>query len=186
MGRTTKIGMVMWDLPTENRTNAPNEVKKKFKALRKKLWRLVRHRYRCFPYNDSVYIILRMDNMQDMRYVLGQLKMEYQDIGYEANIDIITCDYDSVALKEVLEKTFIKTLSGLIKGYENANADGKIVSGMIKTSNKFITSIRGGCSNYNVNSERVFAYIDILNEKILEHNIRISKKAKTKVKWTVA
>jgi len=180
-----RTALFMWDLPTEQRGGAPEDTRRRLEALRKSLWRTIRYKYGCFPYNESAYIIMDVMHISSLEDVVDHYKSEYKELGYQAKIDIVQYEYGSADLSALLEISFMTTLSKQIQVYEVAEADGKSVSpSTIRTSQTDIQWIKKGCNDYNIKSERVDNYIDILNEKILDHKKKVGKSTKA-MKWTV-
>ena len=130
-----RTALFMWDLPTEQRGGAPEDTRRRLEALRKSLWRTIRYKYGCFPYNESAYIIMDVMHISSLEDVVDHYKSEYKELGYQAKIDIVQYEYGSADLSALLEISFMTTLSKQIQVYEVAEADGKSVSpSTIRTS----------------------------------------------------
>jgi len=169
-----KTGLFVWLVPSERRNGTHN---KELENLRKRLYYRVRYTEHCIHVDDSVYLITDESQIPRLQDVAREFKEEYERLGYKAFIDVVEYERSQKDLAEMLEMSFMTLLR-----YK----EGRTVSPLtLKKSNEDIYWIKNDCRRFNVNTDKLQSFIEILEEKIAEHEQRIGRSTKA-MKWEVA
>lgn len=172
--------LFIWLVPSENRNGAKSV---ELYNIRHRLWYQVRYVYRCAPIDHSVYLITDASKIPKMQELALQYKAEYEKLGYRAMIDVVEYERNFEDLAAMLEIAFMQILSARIQNFEKAESEGKTVSKTtIRKTQDDIAWIKTDCQKFNIKSDRIEAFIDILSEKIAEHNAKLGK-SQTTVEW---
>jgi len=178
-----KTGLFIWLVPSERRNGTHN---KELENLRKRLYYRVRYTEHCVHVDDSVYLITDESQIPTLQAVAKEFKEEYERLGYKAFIDVVEYERSEKDLAEMLEMSFMTLLSQRIQDFEKAYKEGRTVSPLtLKKSNDDIYWIKGDCGRFNVNTDKLQSFIEILEEKIADHEQIIGRSTKA-MKWEVA
>jgi hypothetical protein len=172
--------LFIWLVPSETRNGAKNQ---DLYNIRHKLWYQIRYVHRCAPIDHSVYLITDSKQIPQLRQLAQEFKAEYEQLGFKAMIDVVEYERNIEDLSAMLEMAFMQILAQRIQSFDKAKEEGKTVSrSTIKKAQEDIAWIKSDCQKFNINSDRINAFLDILSEKINEHSKRLGK-SQTTVEW---
>lgn len=173
--------LFIWLVPSEQRNGCSKSLE--LYNIRHRLWYQIRYIHRCAPIDHSVYLITDSKQIPQLQKLAEEYKAEYEKLGYKAMIDVVEYERKIEDLSAMLEVSFMQILSARIQNFEKAENEGKTVSKpTVKKSQDDIGWIKTDCQKFKIKSDRIEAFIDILSEKIAEHNQKLGK-SQTTVEW---
>lgn len=182
-------GLIFWLVPSENRADGKDQAQALYN-LRHSLWHKCRYIHRLVPLDNSVYLIQDPSKMQSVKEMAAEFLKKYEVLGFRAIIDIAEYEREQQDLKQMLEIAFMQVLSSKVSAFEQAEGKGKTVAkNTVRKSEADIAWVQDDLKKFEIKSDRIQAFIEILQEKIKAHLERLQaadSETTVTTEWTVS